>query len=152
MSTLEKLKKFVAIFKTFQNLILQTYTDSLVRFIFKKILKYILIKMLLKTFIWEKFNFVFSEILFSILHFTCQTFCLWQTERQFIKKEKRFQFHQHFTRAFLAPKFRTKNARVKCWWNWLKDTFKPSFSQTWRYVSTFHFIFTHVFFHRSVYF
>jgi len=40
------------------------------------------------------------------------------------------QFHQHFTRAFFVWKcfsivtfwrkkhFRTKNAHVKCWWNW----------------------------------
>jgi len=66
-----------------------------------------------------------------------------------LTKKRRCQFHQHFMRAFfekfwrqklqsfvlalrlLAPKFHTKNARVKCWWNWQLNF---EFKSCWKFT------------------
>jgi hypothetical protein len=55
------------------------------------------------------------------------------TQSQIVESLTWCQFHQHFSRAFfvqifganlcfsLVSKIHTKNARLKCWWNWRLD-------------------------------
>jgi hypothetical protein len=76
------------------------------------------------------FLFVFSKPLatntltfwdFNFIHFSYRQFHQWFLCAFFV----RASFWQLFLVTFrLCQKFRTKNARVKCWWNWHQDNLK----------------------------